>query len=145
MKKGLVGSSISTAGTGPKSPLGKLLAAGLMVLDQPQVMRAIIDAANSEKPEEALAQIASGIINGIDEKASGKVPPDALSKFAIELVEALAELAGAAVDEEDGTLGPRTLKLMLEQAAQEADKMGQPQQPQQPQPQQAEQPMPEEA
>ena len=122
-QRGIVQESVA-ATSGPRSPIGKLLAAGMMVVQQPQVLEAIVEAAQSPQPEDALAAVAKSVIDGIDEKAGGTVPPDAMSKFALDLVELVASVASAAAGEQDDSLGPRTMKRLLEMSAQEVEQGG---------------------
>lgn len=113
---GIVGSSISKKGMGPKEPVAKLLSAGIKVLSQPRVQEAILVAAEAEDPSEALSSIAKNILNALDEKAGGKIPPEAMSTFALELVETMADLVRAASGSDDESIGPKAMKMMLESA-----------------------------
>jgi hypothetical protein len=116
--KGIVESSIQSKGTGPQSAVGKLLSATIKLLNQPQIMDAIAQAAAAEDPDDQISKLAQSIINGLDDKALGRIPPAAISEFAIELVETLANLVNAAREEDDGERGPRVMRKLLEDSVQ---------------------------
>lgn len=92
-------------------------------LQKPGVKKAVLEAAQSEDPSNALSGLAYGMIEGLEEKSGGSIPPEAMPDIAMEIVEMLSGLAAASAgggDEVD--LQARVMNLLLEKSAEGAQR-----------------------
>lgn len=92
-------------------------------LQNPGVKQAVVKAAQSDDPSNALSGLAYGMLEGLDEKSGGSIPAEAMPDIAMEIVEMLSSLAAATSGRGGGDeLQAQVMSLLLDKSAQEAQR-----------------------
>lgn len=79
---------------GDDEAVDRVMAAAVMAMKSPQYQQSLAQAAAGEQPGKALAELARGLIDELDNKSGASIPEDALLEAGITIYTTMADVGG---------------------------------------------------